>query len=239
MKESMFKLLDLQVIDKEIDALRRSRQEYPDEIERLQGELGEAESKIQEKRQRAEELEKSRRSLELELEAINQDMKLHQDRLNEVKTNKEYDALQHEIEALRNRIEEHETAILEAIEESEDLVQKLEDDEAIFGEMKSEGLGRINELQSRLDSVEENVRVWEKKRGVVESEIDRRPLSIYSRIQRVVRGGIAVVPIEKAACGGCFRQLSPQRLMEIRRQDQIIRCENCGRILVWNEEVKV
>ncbi|MYF73975.1 MAG: hypothetical protein F4175_11535 [Gemmatimonadetes bacterium] len=59
---------------------------------------------------------------------------------------------------------------------------------------------------------------------------------MYNRIRRVVRGGVAIVPVRKGACGGCYRQLSPQRLVEVRRADSIMRCENCGRLLVWSDE---
>ena len=50
------------------------------------------------------------------------------------------------------------------------------------------------------------------------------------------RGGIAAVPVKKGACGGCFRQLSPQLLVEARRTDKLLRCENCGRMLIWKDE---
>ena len=239
MKENLYNLLEIQEIDKEIDVLRRSQQDYPQEIARLKREMGLAQKQIDEKRERLEELERNRRAIERELEAINLDQKKHQDRLYEVKTNREYDALQHEIEALRSRIEEHETTILEAMEESEDLSKKLGEDEEIFEETKKESLARVKELTSYVNSVEENIGKWEKKRGAVEVHIERRPLSVYNRIRRSVKAGVAAVPVEKGSCGGCFRKLAPQRMVEVRRQDQVIRCENCGRILVWKEEVQV
>ncbi len=239
MKESLIKLLDLQQIDLEIDALRRSRKEYPAEIAGLERELEGARKQIEKKRDRSEELEKNRRLLEGELEGISADLKKHQDRLYEVKTNREYDALQHEIEVLRNRIDEHETGILEDIEKNDNLKAKLEEDDLIYKELEEKHLAQIQELKSQLDSVEENVKTLEEKRTALEVQIENRIVSIYSRIQRMVKGGVAVVQVEKGACGGCFRQLAPQRRMEIRRQNQIIRCENCGRIVIWKEEVEV
>jgi len=239
MKENLFGLLDLQEIDKEIDALGRSRSEYPAEISKLQSEIETDREKFQNNRDRFEELEKRRRSLERDLEALNADLKKHQDRLYEVKTNKEYDALQHEIGVLNVRIDEYETGILEAIEEQEGLKGKIDEEATIFKQMETEILARIKELTAHLDSIEANVKTWQDKRAAVEARIERRPLSVYNRIRQTLRGGIAVVPVEKGACGGCFRELAPQRRVEARRQDQIMRCENCGRILVWREEVAV
>ena len=238
MKESLSILLDLQQIDSEIDALRGSQQEFPKEISKLERELEAAKQRIEEKRGQSEELEKNRRLLEGELETINEDLKKHQDRLYEVKTNREYDALQHEVEALRSRIDEHETGILEGIEQNDGLQAKLEEDDVIYKELEEKDLTRIKELKSRLNSVDEDVRLWQEKRAALEVQVENRALVTYSRIQRTVRGGVAVVQVEKGSCGGCFRKLAPQIRVEVRRQDRIIRCENCGRIVVWKEEVE-
>jgi len=237
MRESLYELLNLQEVDKEIDALIQSQEDYPDEISSLKKELASAKNQLDEKKDRSQELEKNRRALERDLETITADLKKHQDRLYEVKTNKEYDALQHEIESLQSRIEEHETAIIETIESSEDLQTKLDEDKALFKATEKERKSRIKELSTQLNSVEENVKGWEKKRKGLEGKIEQRPLSMYNRIRRVVRGGVAVVQVKKGACGGCFRELAPQRRMEVRRSDQVIRCEACGRMMVWKEEV--
>lgn len=238
MKESLLGLLDLQIIDQKIDVLRRSQTDFPEEIFKLQQELASGTKKLEKTHTQSKEQDKTRRILEGELETINVDLKKHQDRLYEVKTNKEYDALQQEIESLQQKIESHETAILESIEISEDLKIKLNEDTSLFKESENGWKSRIQELTSQLDSVEENVKKRERKRKSLETNVERRPLSIYNRIRKMVKGGVAVVSIEKSSCGGCFRQLSPQTTVEVRRQNQVIRCENCGRILVWKEEVQ-
>ncbi len=236
MKESLARLLDLQKIDLEIDALGRSRVELPTEISRLEEKLDLSRKDVEGKRKQSEDLETNRRLMEGELETIQADLKKHQDRLYEVKTNREYDALQHEIEALKNRMDENETGILEGIELADGLKERLEEEEATFKELGSESLATIKDLKKRLGSVEDNVKEWEEKRAVVETHIERLALSVYNRIRKLVKTGVAVVQVEKSSCGGCFRQLPPQLRVEVRRQDQIIRCENCGRIVVWKDE---
>ena len=236
MKESFARLLDLQNIDLEIDALGRSQVEFPTEISRLEEKLDLSRKDVEGKRKQSEDLETSRRLMEGELETIQADLKKHQDRLYEVKTNREYDALQHEIEALKNRMDENETGILEGIELGDGLKERLEEEEATFKELESESLATIKDLKKRLGSVEDNVKEWEEKRAVVETQIERGALSAYNRIRKLVKTGVSVVQVEKSSCGGCFRQLPPQLRVEVRRQDQIIRCENCGRIVVWKDE---
>lgn len=239
MKESLLRLLKLQEIDTLINVLERSKQEYPNEIAQLQLELESAHGTIKETGERVSELEKGRRQMEGDLDLITEDLKKHQDRLYEVKSNKEYDALQLEIEALGSRKDERETSILESIEAFDDLTEKLDEDKAAFSQRESEIADRIKELQTKLGSVEDDIGEWMSKRGAIETDVDRPTLSSYNRIRRVVKGGIAAVQIRKGACGGCFRQLSPQVLVDARRTDRVLRCENCGRLLVWNDEILV
>ncbi len=239
MKDSLYSLLELQEIDKEMDALERSKEEFPTEIGRLNGELETARGKIDETEKHVTELESSRRLMEGELDTIAADLKKHQDRLYEVKSNREYDALQIEIETLGTKKDEHESGILRSIDDHEDLSTKLTEDKDAFAEREKEILGTIKDLTSRLDSVEGDVKKWKRKRKAFESKIDRPALAAYNRIRRMVKGGIAVVEIKKGSCGGCFRQLSPQLLVEARRINRVMRCENCGRITVWKDEVPV
>ena len=236
MQESLLRLLNLQRIDTELDKLKKVQSDYPEAISDLRGKLEAAKQAVDDKKQQAADLEKARRQLEGELETIQADLKKHQDRLYEVKTNREYDALQIEIEVLRNRADENETIILEGIERYDELNSMLEEEETAYKALEADFLGQIKDLQNRLDLVDGEASGWREKRMAAEEEVDRPVLSNYDRIRGVVRDGVAVVPIGKGSCGGCFRQLPPQLRVEVRRQDRIIRCENCGRILVWREE---
>jgi predicted nucleic acid-binding Zn-ribbon protein len=74
------------------------------------------------------------------------------------------------------------------------------------------------------------------KRDALKSKVQPRLLSSYDRIRRA-KNGMAVVPVVRdGCCGGCYKQLPPQRVMEIRDMDRLILCEVCGRILVWDEQ---
>ena len=72
-------------------------------------------------------------------------------------------------------------------------------------------------------------------RGSIAKDINRQVVGIYERVRKG-KGGMVVVPIRKKACGGCFRQIPPQRIQEIRRGDRIFACDSCGRILIWTDE---
>ena len=81
-------------------------------------------------------------------------------------------------------------------------------------------------------------KVLYKKSEKVEAIIEDRLLTAYKRIRSNARNGLAVVPVQRDACGGCFNQIPPQRQLDIKSRKKIIVCEYCGRILVDDEIIK-
>lgn len=233
MKDSLTKLLELQEIDNQIDAIERIRKDYPGAIALIDQEIEEAKLQVQVHHARKEELEKAQRLHERELAAATADLKKHQDRLYEVKTNREYDALQTEIEACRNRVSEQETGLLTAAEALEALVPQAQKLEEALGREEQERLGRKQELVEKLGSIASEIQQHDVKRGAVRALVIPQALAIYDRIRKGGRS-LAVVRISKGACGGCFREIPPQKASEVRRSNRVIPCESCGRILVWN-----
>lgn len=233
MKESLLKLLELQEIDNQIDAIERIRRDYPADIARIEQEIVGARDQIQEQRAKREELEKAQRQYERELAAATADLKKHQDRLYEVKTNREYDALQIEIEACRNRVTEQENGILVAAEALEGLVPQIQSLEEAFAQGEQDRLKQKGELQDKLDSIASEIQSHQGSREAVRLQVMPRALAIYDRIRKGGRT-LAAVRILKGACGGCYLNIPPQRASEVRKSDRVIPCESCGRILIWN-----
>ena len=123
MKDSLQKLLALQQVDKELQKLEDAKQQYPAEIGSRQREIELAQQNLEELENGLEELAKKQRHFERELEVSKTDLQEHEARFAEVTTNKEYDALQLEIEACKSKIADCETQILDAIEAAEVLTQ--------------------------------------------------------------------------------------------------------------------
>ena len=233
-KGSLLKLMDLQEIDQEIDELGQFRADYPEKIAALEHEIEVAKGSIQEHEERISALSRDHRHFERELEVANAELKKHQDRLYTVKTNREYDALQYEIEGHRNKIDEYETEILTIMTELEELEARLESEREDFEGIKQEKDSQIAALGEKLSSIEEEVNLRMEKRKPIQSEIDGRISAMYERIRRG-KGGMGAAPIIKEACGGCFMQLPPQLRSEVRKGVQINCCESCGKILVWDD----
>lgn len=233
MKESLLKLLELQEIDNQIDAIERIRRDCPADIARIELEIVGARDQIHDQRSKREELEKAQRQHERDLNAAMADLKKHQDRLYEVKTNREYDALQIEIEACRSRVTEQENAILGAAESLEGLIPRILAMEEAFAREEQERLKHKGELQEKLDSIASDIQKHQGSREAVRLQVMPRALAVYDRIRKGGRT-LAAVRILKGACGGCFLSIPPQRASEVRRSDRVIPCESCGRILIWN-----
>ena len=151
-----------------------------------------------------------------------------------VTTNKEYDALQIEIEACKAKPADHETQLLDAIEGIQKSQKQIEEEKIAFEEIRQTQQERIDELQGQLNTMQEQVDIVEQSRQTVAKDIDPKLLTTYER--KKSRRGIRVAAVRKGACGGCFHQMPAQIRSEIRRGERIINCENCGIIMVWDEQ---
>ena len=101
---------------------------------------------------------------------------------------------------------------------------------------RSENDSGIKEIQRKFDSIESDIAKLEKKRERMLSGIGEKTLRVYNRLRKGKSGiAIATVNQTKLSCQGCFKQLPPQKVLEIRRTEKLIFCESCGRLLVWDE----
>ncbi len=117
---------------------------------------------------------------------------------------------------------------------------KKEELEKILRKTKRNNKSKINEIQEKFESIESDIKTLELKRKIALKDINSRTLSTYNRLRKGKSGlAVSIVDPVKHSCRGCFKQLPPQKVLEIRRGSKVIFCENCGIILVWdfkNEE---
>jgi len=228
-------LLDLQVIDDDLGELERSKIYLPEMIQKLETELSTLEEEINQSKQTVQESITAQKGLELEIEAGKQQLENFQRQMKVIKTNKEYDALTAEIDTKKLEISEKEENVLELMsiidecrEKEKEMTQKLK-------EVKEGNSQQLNFLKDQSLSLQAKINNKLEKRTVLAKDIKRQIIGIYERVRKG-KGGLVVVPIRKKACGGCFRQIPPQRIQEIRRGEKIFACDSCGRILIWSDE---
>lgn len=225
-------LYDLQLIHTKIDKIRQVRGELPMEVADLEDDVAGLETRIQKIKNELDDLEDeivTRKNLIKEAQA---NTKKYEAQLNEVKNNREYDAISKEIEIQGLDIQVSEKKIREfgfEIASKTSIYEKaLADLEARRSDLeaKKEELGTITAETEKEES--ELIAQAEKATRA----IDERLLIAYNRLRNNAKNGLAVVTIQRDSCSGCFNQIPPQRQSDIRQRKKIIVCEHCGRILV-------
>lgn len=236
MKETLMCLLSAQEIDLEIDKLNKARKDYPSMIEALKKEIVDLEASVVNKEAAITEKKKSRMMIEEEIAAEKDVLSKKEKRLLETQTNKEYTAVQHEIESAREKIDKLETEDLELMTALDTLQPELDELKAVLETKRNENNVGIDNYQKKYDSIETDVEALRKKSETALANVTGRPLSVYTRLRKGKSGiAIAVVDHKKLSCTGCNKQLPPQKVVEVRRNQQLIFCESCGRILMWDD----
>jgi uncharacterized protein len=237
MKDDLLKLLKAQQIDLDIDKIYKYKIEYPRQIAELKKEIVDLENSLKTIENTIVEKDLNKRNIEKEILAEKEIQNAKEKRLLETKTNKEYTAVQSEIQQTKNKIDSLENEELELITELDILQPKKDELNTIFKNTKTNNNLKIEEINNKFEMIETDIKNREHSRDKILKDISLRALTVYTRLRKG-RGGLAVSTVDhlKHSCRGCYKQLPPQKVLEVRRGDKMIFCENCGRILVWEEE---
>ena len=206
----------------------------PAEVARLEKELLEAETALEKARAALQEMQKGRRHFEMELMGVESKISKYQSQLLEVRTNKEYQAMLHEIELLKSKRSDRETLVLECFEREESLVAQVKQAELRIAEEERRLKAGEAELEKEAATLDQTIHSLRVDRDQVRPNIPGPVLARYDRLAGS-RNGIAVAEVRKGACGACFTALTPQAMQEVRRNDAVLQCESCGRIVIWTE----
>lgn len=230
--EKLHKMWNLQQIDSQLDEIKVLKGELPMEVVDLEDEIAGLETRIKRLKTTVKEAEQEvarHQALGKETET---NLKRYQKQLEEVKNNREYEVLQREIDnakldiELSNKKAKEAKMVLEQKKESLTIVEAKFAGRQLDLENKKQELNGIIEKtdkeEARLRSLSDQSR----------SGIEDRLLKAYDRTRTTYRNGLAVVTVDRSACGGCFNSVPPQIQLEVCLHKKIIACEHCGRILV-------
>jgi uncharacterized protein len=225
-------LYDLQQIDTQVDKIRIIRGELPMEVRDLEDEVAGLETRVNNYTEEVNQLEDQIvKKKHLMKEAQSQIKKYETQQMN-VKNNREYDSLTKEIEFQNLEIQLAEKRIKEYTAEIASKNSIIEASKQALSERKHD----LDQKKAELDSIIAETKKEEeqllKKSKESAGIIEERLYTAYKRIRANARNGLAVVTIQRDACGGCFNKIPPQRQLDIRQHKKVIVCEHCGRILV-------
>ncbi len=227
-------LLELQRYDAKLGEMQRKRDGIPKRREGLRASLEHAKAAHEHAKKHLDQVRHDRRAQEKEVEVVQSEGARLERQLLDVKTNKEYQAMLHEIAALKSKRSERETVVLEHFEKEETLLVQAKQAEQRIAEEERKLKAGEAELERESAALDQAIHSLKGDRDQARPRIPAPLLSRYDRLSGT-RDGVAVAEVRKGACGACFKALTPQAAQEARRADAVHYCEACGRILVWTE----
>ena len=233
MRKQLELLWELQRIDLALRDLMEERERYPKEMKRMDERCRIEKERIQKEREKVELLEKDRRQKEHHLTAEQDKIKKTEGRMFEVKTNKEYQAVLTEIEGIKegsSREEEEILRLLDEIDETKKSLARWEKETAVSLE-KIEAERKV--LEGKITRDDAGCKKQIERREVLAKQIESRLFKLYDTLKEK-RRGVGVVNVKNETCQGCFLNIPPQMYIEVQKNNTLIQCPHCNRILYWD-----
>ena len=231
-EEKLSALVLLQKVDCKLDEIQILKGELPMEVKDLEDEiegLHARQTRVEEEINGIQEFIAQKKEGIKEAEAL---VKKYEKQSDNVKNNREFEAINKEIEMQTLEIKLCEKHIKDATEEISEKARQLETAKKAVANKEGHLVGKKGELEKIISETEKEEKHYNKEGEKARSHADERLLTSYDRIRKNYRNGLAVVAIERDSCGGCFHAIPPQKQSEIKLRKKIMVCENCGRILV-------
>ncbi|MEW6096792.1 MAG: C4-type zinc ribbon domain-containing protein [bacterium] len=234
MNEQIQLLINLQDKDTAISELNEIIKSLPVRVEQWKESYKAKENKLNQMRKNKEEVEKELRSKERRLQSVEDELKRFRGRIYEVKTQKEMVSLDNEIKKSEEEKSELEEVILQLMDANDDLDNKIN---FLSNELEKELVELKKAEEETNQKIELNINkldVATKERNEISEKIPKSTLALYEKI-RANKNNLAVVPVGNNACQGCFIKLPPQLINKVKEASEIVRCEECVRILYFKK----
>ncbi|MGQ1786580.1 MULTISPECIES: zinc ribbon domain-containing protein [unclassified Saccharicrinis] len=234
-EEKLKALYDLQKVATEVDKIRTLRGELPLEVQDLEDEIEGLETRISNYDNEVKALNDSISGKKNEIKESGILIKKYEAQQSNVRNNREFDSLSKEIEFQKLEIELSEKRIKEFTVELNNKETVIESSRQLLEDRKADLTAKKKELTEIVGETQVDEEKKIEKIAQIESTIEDRLLTAFKRIRKNAINGLAVVTVERDACGGCFNKIPPQRQLDIKSRKKVIVCEYCGRILVDDE----
>ena len=234
MADQREKLKQLQVLDGELFTLRRQQEERPRELETAEASAAQQEARVKAADAKLKTVQLAQKEKEVDLQAKEGNVRKLQGQLFQLKTNKEYTAMQHEIEALKADNSLLEEAILKGFDATEAATKERQEEQRKLAEAQARLQSERQRIEHELAVIGEQISQLERQRQTLVPDVPPPALALYERILQI-REGVALVPLLNDACGGCHRRLPPQVINQVYLNASLVTCESCNRILYFDE----
>ncbi len=235
-KDQVKKLVELQKIDGAIYELKKSLEEKPRVLEGLQRQFEEKKARLKELEGRLKGIQLKRKEAEVELAGKEGDIKKSNADLSKIKTNKEYTAKIHEIESLKADQSIVEEKILVFFEDADKVNAEIAKEKQFVVEEEKKFQAAQKQFDEEMQIAQDRIKVLEAQRKQYLPDIDPNVLNRYTKLL-AHKEGLAIVPVQGSACGGCFMNLTTQIINHIKMHESLEECEKCSRILYIKDQL--
>ncbi|HQE11758.1 MAG TPA: C4-type zinc ribbon domain-containing protein [Flavipsychrobacter sp.] len=235
LEEKLSAVLTLQKIDSKIDEIKTLKGELPIEVKDLEDEIEGLRTRLQNIDAEDANINNyiaTRQEAKKDAQAL---IKKYEKQQDNVKNNREFEAITKEMEMQELEVKLCDKNIKDAQFQLKDRASLRVKAEEKIADVEEALKLKKAELEKIIKDTETEEKVLNDKSAQAKEKVDERLLSAYERIRSSYKNGLAVVPIVRESCGGCFNVIPPQRQSEIRQRKKIIVCEHCGRVLVDND----
>ena len=233
MNQTLEQLIKLQEIDHRLMEIKEHMGDLPKTVESQELEITTIQSENEQKQERIVQIDKDIRHHEAEIEDFSTKLKKYKEQLFLVKSNKEYDAISQEIDHIKTTISKSETVQLQFEEEKNELEEAIKLNTSKIESTKESLASNQIELQSAMSETTHEQEELESNRNILFKDIEPTYLNTYETL-RNARDGVGMASIIGSACGGCYSQLPPQIVIEIKENKKIITCPGCGILQFWD-----
>lgn len=235
MNQELEYLVQLQEIDLRIREQELAQEQYPAAVIDLEQAISKAKATLDNAIKKLLKAESEKKAFEDQIENAKTHLEKSQERLNSIKTNREYDAVHAEIEAQKNMLNNAEAKSKNLLDEIQKMQNNKDNCSSEFDRIKSASEPQIADLKAKIGAIDTNIAKISKERNTLTPQISKQYLRTYDLIRNKKKTGKALSTVLTRTCGACYKVLEPQLINEIKRGIKLILCQNCGSILIWND----
>lgn len=232
MRDSIDVLLKLRQLDETMQGLRTRLGACQADLQRKRMEADLLRQALTAERERLKDAQSRRREADMEVRTFRERKLQSEKRMNEVKTNEEFQALQREIATMERKAREWEDVVLEAMEAEEAAEANVTRMEGEYQEKEKAAAGEQARFDAERQKAGGEVAELDGDRAVLVEKLTGAVRAKYERLRQAKKDAV-IVSVRDGSCGGCHYNLPPQKVNEVRRGEKMVLCEGCGRILVW------
>ena len=233
MSPDLERLIELQNLESAIDEAKRRVAAHPQRVADAEARLAHAKEAVEHARQQLKASQDARREQEKEAAVYQSRLSKFKDQLSAVKTNKEYQAMQHEIETAQSELGSVEEKVIERMVEADALTADVKKAEQALAAQQKDVEAEKKVLGEELATVEAALKEATDKRAAIVKATPAQLVAMFEQIAHARKGLAITTATRDGLCSACHVRLRPQVFQEIRRNDQIIQCASCNRILYY------